>query len=405
MRRIPAVDLARGLVMVIMAIDHTREYVNADAIAFRADDVTRTTMALFLTRWITHICAPSFMALAGLGAWFRLSRGDSPAAVSRYLFTRGFWLILLEFTIVRLVFFFQVGVDPTFLLVFWALGCCMIALAALIHLPWRWLLAVSVAMIALHNLTDRVAASAFGSFAWLWKILHQQTILFTEPFVVIVSYPLVPWIGVMALGFCAGRVYQWESDRRRRFLLMTGLVMIAGFVLLRTWNIYGDPRHWAPQPSWSMSIASFLNATKYPASLQFLLMTLGPLCLILAAFDRLKPSERNPFLVFGRAPLFYFVGHFAVIHATQIAMTAIRYGYAPFLFTPPPTIGGQRDAFPADFGWSLGVTYLTTLFVVIVMYPLCLWYLRRRSRRARSPERSEGAERRDGRLGVGPQPN
>lgn len=379
MRRMAAVDLARGLVMVLMAIDHTRDFVNAQAMAFPPEDLARTTPAIFLTRWVTHICAPSFMALAGLAVWFRLARGDSRRSLSRYLVTRGFWLILLEFTVVRAVFFFQIGIDPLFLLVFWALGWCMIALAALIYVPSRALLAISVAMIVLHNLTDGLSASAFGSLAWLWQILHQQSLLMATPITVIVAYPLVPWIGVMALGFCAGRLYQWDADRRRRFLIGAGLAMVAAFVLLRTWNLYGDPRHWAPQSSWPMSLVSFLNATKYPPSLQFLLMTLGPLCLVLAAFDGWKPAERNPLLVFGRAPAFYFVTHLFVIHAAAIGLTALRYGAAPFLFTPPPTLGSPRADFPADYGWSLATSYAVTLFVVTVMYPLCLWFLRLKS--------------------------
>jgi uncharacterized membrane protein len=323
------------------------------------------------------------MALAGLGAWFRLARGGSAGELSRTLLVRGFWLILLEFTLVRAGFFFQIGIDPLFLLVFWALGWSMIALAALIHLPWRALLVVSIAMIALHNLTDGVRASTFGSVAWLWQILHQQSLLMAKPIVVIVAYPLVPWIGVMALGFCAGKIYELDPARRRRLLLTAGLAMIAAFVLLRTWNVYGDPRHWAPQASTAYSVLSFFNATKYPPSLQFLLMTLGPLCLILAAWDSARPRDTHPLIVFGRTPLFYFVVHLPLIHATAIVLTALRYGVTSFLFTPPPTLGTPRKVFPPDYGWDLWVTYAVTLFVVALMYLLCRWFMRATANRGK----------------------
>jgi uncharacterized membrane protein len=378
--RIPAVDLLRGLVMVIMAIDHTRDYVHSGAMLFPPEDLARTTPAIFFTRWITHFCAPAFMFCAGLGASFRLTRDGNRASLSRFLVTRGLWLIALEFTAVRIAFFFEFAFDPIFLLVFWALGWSMIALAALIHLPWRALLAVSLSMVVLHNLTDRVAPAAFGSLDSLWRVLHVPGPLTTDP-LVLVAYPLVPWIGVMALGFCSGRLYALDADRRRRLLWWMGLTAIAGFVILRSWNLYGDPRHWAPQSSQMFSLMSFLNASKYPPSLQFLLMTLGPTLMFLALVDRIRPGERNPLLVFGRVPLLYFVLHLAVIHATAIALTALTYGTAPFLFVPPPTLGTPPGVYPADYGWDLWVTYAVTAVVVAALYPVCLWFARLKARR------------------------
>lgn len=379
--RLASVDLLRGLVMVIMAIDHTRDFVHSAAMNFPPEDLARTTPAIFLTRWITHLCAPAFMFCTGLGACLRLRRGgETLGALSRYLWTRGLWLIVLELSVVRFGFFFDLEMNPVFLLVFWALGASMIALALLVHLPQRALLVLSVAVIALHNLADGVAGARFGALAWLWQLLHQQALLLANP-VVIVAYPLVPWIFVMALGFCFGRVYELEDARRRALLVRLGLALTLGFVLLRALNLYGDPRPWSEQERGVMTLLSFLNTTKYPPSLAFLLMTLGPAIALLGLLDRARPSERQPLLVFGRVPLFYFVLHIPLIHALSIALFWLRYGAAPFLLVPPPTLGTPRDELPADYGFELWVVYAMTAAVVLLLYPACLWFARLKQRR------------------------
>ena len=379
--RVLSVDLLRGLVMVIMTIDHTRDFVHSAAMAFPPEDLTKTTAAIFLTRWITHVCAPTFMFCAGLGAWFRLERGRTVADLSGFLWTRGLWLIVLEFTAVHVGFFFSFQYSVLILLVFWALGMSMIALAGLIYLPYRALLAVSLGMIALHNLTDSVAAAQFGSLGWIWQILHQQGVIATGPPAVIVAYPLVPWIGVMAAGFCFGRIYRLPADRRRAVAVGIGLALIAAFVVVRAANIYGDPRPWMIQNRPGFTLLSFLNCTKYPVSLSFLLMTLGPAIVLLGLFDRLRPGDRNPLIVFGRTPLLYFILHIPLIHAFAIALTWMRYGAVPFLFMPPPTLGTPRNVFPPDYGWSLGMVYVVTAVVVLTMYPVCRWFAQLRARR------------------------
>jgi uncharacterized membrane protein len=380
-RRIASVDLLRGIVMVIMALDHTRDFINASAFAFPPEDLTRTTAAIFLTRWITHICAPTFMLCAGLGAGLRLQRGTSVADLSRFLWTRGLWLIVLEFTLVRLGFFFSLTTGPLILLVFWALGMSMVALALLVRLPYRWLLALSVSMMALHNLADAVTPAAFGPLAWLWQILHQQSLIDANGVPVLVAYPLVPWIGVMGAGFCLARVYELPPDRRRRVLIGLGVALTLTFLAVRSANVYGDPRPWTLQPRPWFTWLSFLNCTKYPPSLSFLLMTLGPAIVLLGLLDRADPDERNPFLVFGRVPLFYFVLHIPMIHAAEIGLAWLRYGNAPFVTLPPPSLGTLRGVFPADFGWSLAIVYVVTAGVVLAMYPLCLWFSRLKARR------------------------
>lgn len=379
--RVPAVDLLRGLVMAVMALDHTRDYVHAAAMAFPPEDLTRTTAAIFLTRWITHFCAPVFMFCAGLGAWFWLERRGSKADLSRFLWTRGLWLVVLEFTLVRFGFFFNLDYSVLILLVFWALGMSMIALAVLVRLPYRALLVVSLAMIALHNLTDGVGAATFGPLAWLWQVLHQQSLIQTGGPALIVAYPLIPWIGVMGAGFCAGAIYRLPPERRRTLLVRLGLWLTAAFVVLRLANVYGDPRPWGAQGDPLFTLLSFLNTTKYPPSLLFLLMTLGPALVLLGWLDGARPGERNPLLVFGRVPLFYFVVHLPVIHLLAVGLNALRYGPAPFLLAPPPTLGSPREAFPPDYGWDLWVVYAVTAVALAVLYPVCLWFARLKARR------------------------
>jgi uncharacterized membrane protein len=367
--------------MVIMALDHTRDFVHSAAMAFQPEDLRQTTAAIFLTRWITHFCAPVFMFCAGIAAFLRLERGGTRSELSRFLWTRGVWLVVLELTVVRAGFFFDLGVDPLFLLVFWALGLSMTALAALIYLPYGVLLALSVGMIALHNLFDAVTPSQFGAYAWSWQILHVQGLLAARGPTVLVAYPLVPWIGVMAAGYCFGRVYRLSAERRRAILLGLGLALTAGFFVVRALNAYGDPRPWTVQSQPLYTWLSFLNTTKYPASLAFLLMTLGPALLVLAWADRLRVGGRNALLVFGRVPLFYFLLHIPVIHVIAIALTWLRYGATSFLFTPPPTLGTPRTVFPPDYGWDLWVVYVVWVVVVLTLYPASLWFMKLKAQR------------------------
>ena len=378
--RVQSLDILRGLVMVIMALDHTRDYVHAAAMAFQPEDLSRTTAAIFMTRWITHFCAPTFMLLAGAGAYLRLQRGATRTDLSRFLLTRGLWLIALEFTVVRAGFFFDVSGPPFILLVFWALGMSMIALAALIHLQYRVLLIVSLVLMAAHNLFDGLQPARFGALGWVWQVLHVQGLLTADP-PTIVAYPLVPWVGVMAAGFSFGRVYTLDADRRRQILWRLGLTLTAAFVVLRAINLYGDPRPWRPQSSPLLTVLSFLNTTKYPPSLSFLLMTLGPSMFFLAVVDRVRVSDRHPLLVFGRVPLLYFVLHIPLVHVFAIGLTWLRYGHTPFLWLAPPTLGTPRDVFPTDYGWDLWVAYAVTATAVLVLYPICLWLARLKASR------------------------
>jgi uncharacterized membrane protein len=382
--RLAAIDALRGFVMIVMALDHTREFFHAGAMLFQPDDLSRTTPALFMTRWITHICAPVFVFSAGMGVFLKLHRDGSPARVSHFLWTRGLWLVVVELTIMRLAmnFSFDVGY-PIFLLVLFAIGSSMIALAALIHVPWKLLAAGSLAVIVLHNAFDGLPAAQLGAFAPFWQVLRQGGLLQPAGLIVIVGYPVLPWLAVMTAGFCFGRVFLLDAPARRRILVTTGIALVTGFVVLRALNVYGDPVPWSGQSSATFTVLSFLRTTKYPPSLAFLLMTLGPAMLALAWFDRQRLSPANPLIVIGRVPFFYYVLHFWMLHAMAAIAALLQYGASAFAFLagPFPSMGGAQEAFPPGFGYPLGVVYLAWITVVVLIYPLCRWFVGVKSRR------------------------
>jgi uncharacterized membrane protein len=361
---VQSVDALRGLVMIVMALDHVRDFTSSSAFLFQPDDLTRTSAALFFTRWITHFCAPVFMFTAGVGSYFRVSRGQTVRELSRFLVTRGLWLILLELTVVRLAFSF--GRGAVILEVIWALGWSMVILGALVYLPVRWLAVHSIATIALHNLADGVKDG------WFWNVLHRQAAVPVGGMLVVVAYPLVPWFAVMAAGYCFGRVMTFETERRRRWLPRIGLGLTAAFVVVRAVNIYGDPQRWSGAIPGTV-VLSFLKVTKYPPSLDFLLMTLGPAILLLWWLDRVEMGDANPLIVFGRVPLFYFVVHLFLIHGLAVLLAALRFGHAGFMLSPLPSMGGPM-VYPPDYGYGLGGVYAIWLAVVILMYPLCRWF-------------------------------
>ncbi len=382
--RIQSVDALRGTIMILMAIDHIRDFIHRGAMSFSPTDLTRTTAAIFFTRWITHFCAPVFFFTAGIGAFFWMQRGGhSRFQLSRFLVTRGLWLILLETTILRFVMFSDIHFrgSVVILLILWALGFSMIALAALAHLPLRVLAPLSLFVIAAHNLLDPIQAARFGRAAWVWDILHQQGLFTFFGINFVTGYPVLPWIFVMAAGFCTGQVFLWEPTRRQRFFLRLGVGLTAAFILLRAINIYGDPSPWTHQASRLFTLLSFLNTTKYPPSLAFLLMTLGPAFIALSRLDRLRFSSKNPIIVFGRVPFFYYAAHLVVIHLGAIALNFLRYGRTPFLLLPAPSMGGPANLFPADYGFGLWVVYAFWVATLAVLYPVCLWFSRLKQRR------------------------
>jgi uncharacterized membrane protein len=369
--RVESIDVLRGIVMILMALDHVRDFFGAAGNP--ANPATAST-ALFFTRWITHLCAPTFFALTGAGA-FLARRSRSTGELSRYLLTRGLWLIVLELTVLR-CFGYQFNIDYrlTLLIILWALGWAMIALAALVHLPVRAVGWFGVLMIATHNLLDPVRASALGAFAPFWSILHAPNVVVASPrFVVFAAYPLVPWIGVTAAGYAFGTVFEWDPVRRRTFLLRMGMGFIAAFVALRAINIYGDPVRWTMQTSTTRTILSFLNATKYPPSLLYLLMTLGAAALILRNLDRGTPRLLQPAHTLGTVPLFYFILHLPLIHLLAVIVCFLRYGTAHWMFEST-TLNQFPVTFPPGWGYSLPMVYLLWAVVVVLLYPICRWY-------------------------------
>ena len=372
--RIDAVDVVRGVIMIIMALDHTRDFFGVPG--QNPVDLRSASAALFLTRWITFFCAPVFFLLTGTGAYLSLRR-KSPSELSRFLFTRGLWLIFLEVVVMR-CFAYQFNFDykVTMLLVLWALGGAMITLSLLVRLPVAVVTSFGVILIAGHNLLDSVK--------WanpLWSILHSPGFVLNTPsHVVFVAYPLIPWIGVTAVGYGLGQIYSWEAARRRAFLLRLGLALTAAFIVTRAINVYGDPSRWTQQKTALFTVLSFLNDTKYPPSLLFLLMTLGPAMVFLWAVDRGTPRSLQPALVIGKVPMFYYILHFFLIHLLAVITTYARYGTAHWMFESPD-LGHYPFSPPPGWGYSLPVVYLIWGLVVVIMYPLCRWYAAVKQRR------------------------
>lgn len=342
--------------MIIMALDHVRDFFHAQSLQFQPENLERTYPLLFFTRWITHFCAPVFVFTAGLGACFLLRRGRTKGEVSRFLWTRGLWLVFLELTVVNFGVLL-LGAPRLYILeVIWVLGISMIILAAAIHIPVRVLAALSLAIIALHNLLDPIRGSG------LWNVLHQQGVFRLGPFTIVAAYPLVPWFAVMAAGFCFGYLFERDEAWRRQVFTRAGLALTAGFVALRLINVYGDPT------AWNGSGLSFFNVTKYPPSLEFLLMTLGPAILLLPWLEH-PPAF---LLTYGRAPLIYFVVHFYLIHLLAKVAVAWQLGRTDLLASL--TVSMASPGRPKEYGFDLGGVYLVWITVVLLMYPVCKWF-------------------------------
>jgi uncharacterized membrane protein len=373
-RRLTSVDALRGIVMILMALDHVRDFFGTPGVS--PTNLAQTTVPLFLTRWITHICAPTFFLLTGTGAFLSLGRKSIPE-LSRFLFIRGVWLIVLELTVIRcLGFQFNFDYQVTMLVVIWALGWAMIVLAALVWLPPSIILTFGVVMMAGHNLLDGIRSANP-----IWVMLHSPGFVVNRPgFVVFAPYTLIPWVGVTAVGYVFGSVYRWTPERRRAFLLKAGLGLAAAFVVLRVINVYGDPAPWSTQASSAMTIVSFLNVTKYPPSLLFLLMALGPALLILRALDGGTPRILAPATVFGRVPLFYFLLHLPLIHLLAVVVCYWQNGAMHWMFQSP-NLGAYPFTPPPGWGLSLPTIYLLWVLVVVMLYPACQWFASVKQRR------------------------
>ncbi|MBN8651220.1 MAG: DUF1624 domain-containing protein [Cytophagales bacterium] len=379
--RISSIDVARGLIMVIMALDHTRDYFHADAFVFNPTDMDKTHTALFFTRWITHFCMPGFVLLSGLAANISLQR-KSKTELSRYLFTRGLWFVVLEFTVLRFGYFFNFYFDVTILSVLWLFGICMMLLAALIHLPNRWILILGLIIVVGHNLLQGVSVEPTSLGFVPWTIFMSRGFLSVTPDVAfVVTYPIIPWLGIMLLGYSLGTWYtNTDADTRQKLLMRVGITSVIAFIALRFINSYGDPTPWAAQQAGWYTVLSFLNTSKYPPSFLFTLMTIGPLLMLLAWLEKVETKLIHVLNTIGRVPLFYFIVHFYVIHAFALISTMLRTGksFSEIDLHFAKSFGGITP----EGGYSLGWVYLFWIAIVLLMIPLCNAFNRLKSQRA-----------------------
>jgi uncharacterized membrane protein len=357
--RLDSIDFLRGLVMVLMLLDHARDFVGAGG--FNPRDVN--DMALFLTRWITHFCAPVFVLLAGVSAFLYGQRGRRTSELSVYLFTRGLWLVFLEMTLVRFAWTFSLRVEFLVFQVMWVIGAAMILLAGLVHLPRRAVFGIGLALIVGHNLLDGIQAERFGAAGWIWHFLHQPALLELSPEVsVFPLYPLIPWVGVMALGYALGPVMMLPPTQRRRALLAAGFGTLLLFAALRLANGYGDPAAWSVQQDAAATLLSFINCEKYPPSLLYLAMTLGPALVLLALGKGARsaptegaPAESSILVTFGKVPMLFYLAHLFLLH-----------GLAALVGTGTP---------------DLGMVYAVSGAALVALYPLCRWFAALKARR------------------------
>ena len=371
--RIESIDLLRGIVMIIMALDHARDYFNRSAYLFDPTDLQHTTVALFFTRWVTHFCAPVFMLLSGISAWLYGRKNGRPAAAF-FLLTRGLWLIIAELLIVTLGWTFNLHYGIFILQVIWAFGISMIVLSGLLYARRGVLLAVALLLIAGHDALDGIHVSGSGFPAILWSFLHVQAGFTAGRCNFFIGYPILPWIGLIALGYWFGELYHPDRDptERRRLLSRLGWGAIGLFILLRAVDGYGDPSPWSIQRNLVYTVLSFINVSKYPPSLLYILLTIGPALIFLSVAERPLTAVTRPLALVGRVPMFYYLVHIYFLHALAVVAAAVS-GFPPAAMvnltnwvTANPQLKG--------YGFGLDIVYAVWIGTVIVLYPLCRWF-------------------------------
>lgn len=370
--------------MIIMALDHVRDYFSRDAFRFDPTDLTKTNGILFFTRWITHFCAPIFVFLSGIAACLYGNR-TSKKELSFFLLTRGVWLILLEMFVVTLGWTFNLTYPIHSLQVIWAIGISMVALAGIIHMDRRLILLTGLILVAGHNLLDNIHVSGHGPLSFLWSFLHEPGSYRFGNALYLLRYPVLPWIGVMTIGYYLGALYSpaYDDEMRKVTLLSLGFGAISLFLVLRAIDVYGDPSHWSVQRNALLTFCSFLNVTKYPPSFLYILMTLGPAMVFLVFAERwqsfipypipfkpLKPL-REIVAVFGRVPMFYYLAHIYLIHGLAVAGVMLQ-GHNASAMILPSRVNQTPDL--KGYGFGLGTVYLVWIGVVVALYPLCKRY-------------------------------
>jgi uncharacterized membrane protein len=372
-KRITSVDLLRGVIMIIMALDHTREFFHSAALISNPLDLNTTTPVLFFTRWITHFCAPVFVFLSGTSAFLQ-SASKSKKELSIFLITRGIWLIIAEVTIVTLIFSFDMSFSAIVLEVIWAIGISMVILGLVIWLPFEIILAIGLLIVLGHNALDFYERDQTTPFSAGYNLIHRVGF---HPLwgkhQLLILYPFLPWTGLMMLGYCLGKVLRNDNAAyRKKFLVITGVSAIALFIIVRFINVYGDPFRWTEQGNGFYTFLSFINASKYPPSLFFIAMTIGPALLLMAWWDNIQNGFTRIISVYGRVPFFYFLTHFLIIHLlSAIAFFMRGHSFAEDaadLSTPFIKFIKEGE------GVQLRYVYLIWLAIVIILYPVCKWY-------------------------------
>lgn len=370
MSRIKSIDFARGIVMIIMALDHTRDLMHVTSLTQSPTDLATTTPLLFFTRWITHFCAPAFVFLAGTSAYLSFKNKNDVAASRRFLLSRGIWLVILEFTLVNFGVFFDIHFSVFIFEVIAAIGFGFIILSILLKAPTKSIAAIGIIIIFCHNLFSFIP---FGNGDVVKSILSPLlvpggfSISSTTTFVI--AYPPVPWLGIMLAGFAAGKLFLLNPAERKKIFFKLGWIVLILFIIIRFLNIYGDPAPWSVQKNALFTILSFLNVTKYPPSLQFCLLTLGAMFLIISVAEGLKNKFIDFVIVYGKVPMFYFLVHFYLIHLIMFVMVYLQG------FHSSQMVFGFNFGRPKEgSGVNLLGIYLIWLCVVIVLYPLCKWY-------------------------------
>ncbi len=379
--RVSSIDLLRGIVMLLMALDHVRMYFGQGTWYAEPTDLASTTPALFLTRWITHFCAPVFVFLAGTSAFMTGKKKGRSRDLSLYLLTRGLWLIFAEIVIINFAWTFDITYSFIILQVIWAIGVSMLFLAGLVFLPRQVILVIGLLLVFGHNLLDGIQAQGSDFTALLWHTLHQPGVESLGGRLVNFVYPTLPWTGLMALGHVTGSQYQkdFPAEERKRWLLFTGIGAILLFLLLRGFNLYGESHAWFTQDSPVFTFLSFLNTTKYPPSLHFLLMTIGPALMFLSLTDSIRAHAAKPILTFGQVPFFFYIVHLYLIHAlATVYLVFSGRDWHEYIFSAE----GLNSGALFNFGMDLWGVYLVWVAVIVAMYTLCNWYVEYRERRA-----------------------
>jgi uncharacterized membrane protein len=375
MKRVYSIDFMRGLVMIIMALDHVRDLLHTTSINQQPTDLSTTSPALFFTRWITHLCAPTFVFLSGASALLSMKGRNDVHATRRFLLKRGLWLIVLEFTLVNFGLLFDIHFQVFIFEVIATIGVGFIILALLVHCSTRTIAIVGLGILFLHNVAPLVIGAQTAAFKKiLISLFSPGAFRFAGDRLFVMSYPPVPWLAIMLLGFAGGGFFDLETQKRKSLFLKLGITSIGLFILVRFINIYGDAVPWSHQKNSLFTFLSFINVTKYPPSLQFCLLFLGIMFLILFAVQGIKNKLTEVVCVYGKVPLFYFIVHWYIIHPLLFVMVFLQG------FKSSDMIFGFNFGRPkTGSGLELWAIYLVWIAIVVVMYPLCKWYGRYKS--------------------------